>query len=99
VLKEVKRLDLKKLFNSEVEKQKQQKMRQVLSVLKARTPVDTGNARDGWMIEGDQIVNRVDYIDDLNRGTSKQAPSYFVESSCLSVRGVYPNGTIVKSPA
>ena len=56
--------------------------------LKDATPVDTGNARDSWAISQDargtvKITNSTDYIDDLNRGTSKQAPSFFIERIAL----------------
>ena len=63
--------------------------------LKQSTPVDTGKARAGWKIEGRRIINRVSYLTYLNKGSSKQAPSNFIESAVLSHRGVIPNGTIV----
>ena len=51
----------------------------IVDSLKLATPVDTGNARDGWHREGTTIVNDVPYITELNRGSSKQAPFHFVE--------------------
>lgn len=51
----------------------------IIDSLKKATPVDTGNARDGWHREGTTIVNDVSYITELNRGSSQQAPSHFVE--------------------
>ncbi len=63
--------------------------------LKEATPVDTGHARDSWKRNGDSIENDTDYIDDLNRGTSQQAPAYFIERTLLSQPGIKPNGIIV----
>ena len=58
------------------------------STLKVVTPVDTGKARSGWTnrkfrlngVMGGSIDNPVEYIDALNRGHSRQAPKYFIES-------------------
>lgn len=63
--------------------------------LKAETPVDTGEARDGWHREGRNIVNNVDHIDVLNSGSSEQAPSHFIEQTILKNADVIPNGIIV----
>ena len=63
--------------------------------LKRATPIDTGKAKAGWKLSGSAIINRVPYITYLNKGSSKQAPSNFVESTVLSHRGIIPNGTIV----
>ncbi len=68
----------------------------VVSDLKLATPVDTGEARDGWKREGDTIVNNVEHIAHLNRGSSKQAPSFFIESTILKNKDVKPFGTIVR---
>lgn len=65
--------------------------------LKDNTPVDTGFARDNWRVdESGNIVNDAPYIDRLNRGSSKQAPAYFVEATLLSDSNVSSNGTIVR---
>lgn len=65
--------------------------------LKSTTPVDTGNARDGWMLDekGKAIVNSVEYISDLNDGASDQAPSHFVEAALLADPNIKPGGIIV----
>jgi hypothetical protein len=63
--------------------------------LKEATPVDTGEARDGWHREGNHIVNNVDHIDVLNSGSSEQAPSHFIEQTILKNSDVSPNGIIV----
>lgn len=82
-----------------------------VNTLKAKTPVDTGRARNSWILTANKnkfvdgagaymeaesmgppsdkhietlyITNGVPYIEDLNRGTSKQAPARFVESTVL----------------
>lgn len=52
--------------------------------VKRRTPVKTGNARNGWEVNLDGtapiVENNVEYIIPLNRGHSKQAPSGFIEA-------------------
>lgn len=49
-----------------------------LVVAKRNTPIDKGQARQGWRLEntfeGKRIVNRVPHIDYLENGRSKQAP-------------------------
>ncbi|WKW35132.1 minor capsid protein [Phage DSL-LC06] len=46
---------------------------------KSLTPIDTGNARRNWQKEKrggtTSVVNRVPYIEALERGHSKQAPN------------------------
>jgi len=62
--------------------------------LAAATPVDTGRARNGWRLEGDKIINDVDYISELNHGSSKQAPSHFIEKTILADSTFKLNGSI-----
>ena len=69
----------------------------LLHALKEQTPIDTGEARDSWRIVGDSIINTAAHISKLNRGSSKQAPSHFIEKTLLSHPGVTPSGTIVRS--
>jgi hypothetical protein len=51
------------------------------------TPVDTGYARSRWKssVNGNSVVvsNDAPYIEDLNSGSSKQAPQFFVERTAL----------------
>ena len=52
------------------------------------TPVDTGQARNGWQLTlGDDAVieNAVPYIGRLNDGHSKQAPKLFIEAEIKRV--------------
>ena len=58
--------------------------------LRKETPIDTGEARDGWEMERAvsvddiaRITNDVEHILLLNQGHSQQAPRYFVESTLL----------------
>lgn len=49
------------------------------------TPVDTGNARNGWQIDlsdprNPEIYNTVPYIGRLNAGSSSQSPAGFIEA-------------------
>jgi hypothetical protein len=88
-------MDILAQFRKEVEQKKQAEMHNLLQELKDATPVDTGHARESWKIEGNKIVNDAEYIDDLNAGSSQQAPSHFIERTVLSHTGVKPNGTIV----
>ena len=79
---------------------------QLVENLRDATPVDTGNARDSWFITptspepGDPtdvravIFNTTDYIDDLNAGTSRQAPARFIEREALQL--FEPDGVIVQ---
>jgi hypothetical protein len=70
--------------------------------LKEATPVDTGEARDGWHIEPSfipgrvEIVNDVPHIVNLNNGSSQQAPAFFIEDTVLKQRDLRPEGQIVK---
>ena len=76
-------------------KQKKRVLNQIVTDLRAATPVDTGEARDGWYATRNSIENDVDHIDALNAGSSQQAPSHFVERTILRRHGVFPNGIIV----
>jgi hypothetical protein len=77
---------------------------ELLSQLKAATPVDKGHARDSWRVDEDYvdpvtqetriaIINDAEYIDELNRGTSRQAPARFIEREALKL--FEPNGVVV----
>jgi len=89
-------VNLEKEFNEISKKRKAEKLLSIIAALKAETPVDTGNARDNWFLEKNVIVNNVEYIQQLNEGTSQQAPAYFIEKTLLAQKGVRPSGTIVR---
>jgi hypothetical protein len=88
-------IDINAEFKKRVDKIKDDKLEKILTALKEATPVDTGRARDGWELIPGKIINNVEYIDDLNAGHSKQAPSHFIERTLLSFKDVKPNGVIV----
>jgi len=90
VLKEI---EFKK--NYAFKTQQKRIINQITQDLKRETPVDTGKARDGWYSTSDSIENDVEYIDELNTGTSQQAPTHFIERTVLLRPGVTPNGIIV----
>jgi hypothetical protein len=90
-------MNLNKEFEKELEKALNKKMLKMKEALVLNTPIDTGNAREQWRIDGNKLVNDADYIDELNAGSSQQAPVYFIEKTLLAQEGVKPNGTIVKS--
>jgi len=86
---------VKKKSRNIVSEGKHRVSKHVLTDLKRETPVDTGRARDGWKIVGSKIINNVPYISYLNKGSSLQAPSHFVEKTAIRRTHVHPNGTIV----
>lgn len=69
--------------------------KRLLEKVRAATPIDTGNARQGWHLHGNALVNNVEYVNRLNEGHSRQAPSRFIEQTLLKEPGVTPNGVIV----
>jgi len=77
--------------------QKEEVLNDLVNTLKGVTPVDTGEARDGWHREGTAIVNDVPHIEQLNQGSSQQAPTYFIERTLLNQPGIKSSGMIVKS--
>jgi hypothetical protein len=59
----------------------------ILSDLVAATPVDTGVAAGGWTLATNRtsavLENKVEYIEALNDGHSRQAPANFIEKVAL----------------
>jgi hypothetical protein len=84
-------------FQVKADSAKDRKVEELLYALAEATPVDTGEAMRGWHREGNSIVNNVEHIENLNDGTSQQAPAHFIESTLLSQPGVSSSGTIVRS--
>jgi len=85
----------------EVKKQMKGELKTLTSELAEATPIDTGYARSRWRLIVDtdrlypfKIVNDAPYIQKLNGGYSKQAPSYFIERTVL--RRATPVGSIVE---
>jgi hypothetical protein len=69
----------------------------LLERLRRATPVDTGHARDSWKMTENGIINDAEYISDLNNGSSKQAPPFFVEKEILATPGVKIQGALVRT--
>lgn len=82
-------------FQTEMAKQKKAILEKLKTELVQATPVDTGEARAGWRVVGDTLVNDVEHISLLNSGTSAQAPSFFIERTVLQNPNVKPAGIIV----
>lgn len=78
-----------------VKEQEQQKRIETLNRVKLATPVKTGFAKNSWKIQNRMISSDCSYVDDLNRGSSRQAPSNFIETAILQDSSLIPNGTIV----
>lgn len=58
--------------------------KELVEELREVTPKDTGEASEGWAIDGDSIVNPVEHIKQLNEGSSQQAPAHFIEQTILN---------------
>ena len=69
---------------------------QLVAALKDATPVDTGEARDGWKTSPEGVTNDVEHIRYLNEGSSEQAPAHFIEKTVLANPRVKPSGVIVR---
>jgi hypothetical protein len=90
--------DLLKEAAAAIKNAAKSKRQECVDALYDATPVDTGEAREGWHIdEHGNIVNKVEHIEPLNHGSSQQAPAFFVEKTLLTQKGIRPSGTIVRS--
>lgn len=88
---------IKKYTQAQIELEKTKQITSLIYKLKEATPIDTGEAKEGWKRDGDAIVNEVEHISYLNEGSSRQAPALFVEQTVLAHKGVRPSGMIVKN--
>lgn len=99
---QLKMLNIKATFK-ELDRKKKEVVRnyhrgqvaKLVAELKKETPVDTGEARDGWVSQetpnGAIVENNVEHIAHLNAGSSQQAPSHFVEKVALKYGKPYGN--------
>ena len=90
------KMNLSKILKTEADKHVQRVKARIVSNLRENTPVDTGAARDGWRVTDKGITNDVPYISDLNKGSSQQAPSNFIEQTVLNEKDVRVVGAIVQ---
>jgi len=92
-------LDDIKRASSSIDLQLAKSANAALSRVANSTPVDTGAAKAAWRLErrgkSFRLSNDKEYIDALNNGSSKQAPSNFIEIALLSDSTLRSNGTIV----
>lgn len=61
---------------------------EVAERIRRRTPVDTGRARAGWVVNGDVISNDVPYIGYLEMGTPRMAPFGMVRTTMEEVPSI-----------
>lgn len=61
----------------------------LLETIKARTPVDTGTARDGWYRDGMNIANDVPYIEFLEVGTVYNRPIGMIASTMADQQRIF----------
>lgn len=86
---------LKADFDEQIRILEKKKRTETLARVALATPVKTGKARASWTVTAAGVESSCEYIDDLNRGHSQQAPPYFVERAILQDVMLKPNGTIV----
>jgi len=89
------RNEVSKQSNLEIE----ERVDYATETLRVVTPVDTGEARSNWKSETHKdkdgfvngtIYNKVEYIEYLNKGHSKQAPRYFIEQVLFTIGLITP---------
>jgi hypothetical protein len=89
---------LKEAHKKEVELKRKEASLKMKKELAEATPVDTGYAKSRWKVdhssEGDVIKNDASYVEDLNNGSSRQAPSHFIET--IALRYGRPQGVVVE---
>jgi len=83
-------VEAKKNFHRKLE------IAKTIKELKQVTPIDTGEARDGWIATDHSIENDVEHVKNLNEGSSKQAPAYFIEKTILNNPNLIVHGVIVR---
>jgi len=83
-------------IEKEVALRRGEKIEEIVAALQEATPVDTGYARGNWVNNSNKtITNDAEYLEQLNAGSSQQAPSHFIESTLLNIKGVNSKGTVV----
>jgi hypothetical protein len=83
------RILLSKRIKEEVEEKFKEKITKLVEDLKEATPIDTGLAKNSWSLEYKKdstasIANSQEYIEYLNKGSSQQAPRYFIERTIMN---------------
>lgn len=93
---------LERRVDREADRSVKREVRKLKANLIAATPIDTGEARQGWRLvkklgKGFSLINDVEHIAALNNGSSQQAPARFIEKTILNMRGFRPHGIIVRT--
>lgn len=72
--------------------------KRALQIVKEETPIRSGRARRSWTTDdrGLIIENRVPYIEQLNKGRSKQAPSGILKPTARRLKGYYNQRRITR---
>jgi hypothetical protein len=87
-----------KTVNEEVELKIALEIEEIKRALVEETPIKTGLARASWEShkKGKKFIieNNVDYIENLNNGSSRQAPKFFIERTLLNFGS--PKGILVR---
>ena len=84
-------LDLRKLERS-VDQLIRDVSRETLKTAKANTPIRSGRARRSWTIDSSgpglfEVQNSVPYIEQLEKGRSKQAPRGITKPTVRTITG------------
>lgn len=87
--------DIQLAFQKAVRTEERLKRQAALLRVAAATPVDTGAAKASWRQTPSGVASDSEYMDELNHGTSQQAPTHFIEKAILVDQQLTPNGTIV----
>jgi hypothetical protein len=95
-IKNPKRLNIEEIFKKREAEYVTAKKAEIVQALSDATPVDSGEAQRGWIATETGIENPVPHINSLNRGSSQQAPSHFIERTLLAIEGVRLEGDAVK---
>lgn len=57
----------------------------ILDEVRQKTPVDSGEAKNGWKISGKDIINDVDHIGYLETGTAHTRPIGMVSTTLVGI--------------
>ena len=90
------KMNLKGILKTEVDRRLLEAKMRISRNLSNNTPIDTGRARDGWHVTENGVENDVEYISDLNNGSSRKATKNFIEQTIINDKEVRVVGTIVQ---
>lgn len=80
-------------FNRQIDQLFARLKKQVTTIARDKTPVRSGRARAGWKSrdtrQGFEVKNTVPYIEQLEKGRSKQAPRGILKPTVRSVNRTF----------